>query len=72
MPQLLRMEQVLQLRQVLRVRYLDVDPFRTDGENIQVSQYEIIEKLLKLIENGEYFDKDHFKLEVNRSVFSHP
>ena len=49
-----------------------VEPFRTDGEEIQVSQYAILKELLKLIKEGEYFDTDHFSLEINRTIFGHP
>ncbi len=49
-----------------------VEPFRTDGEEIQVSQYAILKELLKLINEGEYFDTDHFGLEINRTIFGHP
>ena len=49
-----------------------VEPFRTDGEEIQVSQYAILKELLKLIKEGEYLDTDHFGLEINRTIFGHP
>jgi hypothetical protein len=67
-----RLDQRLELRQAIMPGDLGVDPFRTDGENVQVSQYEILKRLVKLIEDGEFFDQDHFRLEINRSVFSHP
>src|SRR3989344_104016 len=49
-----------------------VEQFRTEGEEIQVSQYAILKELLKLIKEGEYFDTDHFGLEINRTIFGHP
>ena len=67
-----RLEQRLELRQAIMPGDLGVEPFRTDGETVQVSQYEILRNLSELIENGEFFDPDHFRLEFNRQVFSHP
>ncbi|MCK5629221.1 MAG: hypothetical protein KAI26_01270, partial [Nanoarchaeota archaeon] len=64
-----RLEQQLQL-------YLDpgdlIDPFRTDAEVVQISQYEILKSLDKLIDSGEFFDTDHFGLEINRTIFGNP
>jgi hypothetical protein len=51
---------------------LGVDPFRTDEERVQVSQYEVVQELRKLIASGEFFDPDHFALEINRAIFGHP
>lgn len=68
-----RLEQRLEQRLQLALGPGDmVDPFRTDGEEIQVSQYAILKELLKLINEGEYFDTDHFGLEINRTIFGHP
>ncbi len=48
------------------------EPFRTEGEEVQVSQYAILTDLRRLIEQGEYFDPHHFSLEINRAIFGHP
>ncbi|MBS3093992.1 hypothetical protein J4456_05435 [Candidatus Pacearchaeota archaeon] len=49
-----------------------VEQFRTDEEKKQVSQYEILKQLQALLEKGEYFDPEHFSLEINREIFGHP
>ena len=49
-----------------------VEQFRTDEEKKQVSQYEILKQLQALLEKGEYFDPEHFRLEINREIFGHP
>lgn len=46
-----------------------IDPFRTDEEQVQISQYEVIKNLLATIEKGEFIDQDHFNLEINRTIF---
>ncbi len=66
-----RMEQrlALEMRQELGPADWNARPFRTDEEERQVSQYEIIRSLEKVLDNGEFFDTEHFELEINRAVF---
>lgn len=64
--------QRLEQRQELDPDDYDPDEFQTDGEKVEVSQYEILKKLNAIIEKGEFIDKDHFELEVNRTIFGSP
>ena len=50
----------------------DPEAFRTEGEQVQTSQYEILRKLNEVIDSDEFIDTDHFELEVNRAVFGNP
>lgn len=72
----MQLGQRLQQRLAQRLRALNpddmLDPFRTEGEKVQVSQYAILDDLQKLINAGEYFDPDHFSLEINRTIFANP
>src|SRR3989344_4206145 len=65
-----RLEQRLEQRLQIALPEL-IEPFRTDEEQLQVSQYEILRELNRLIDEGEYIDDEHFDLEVNRTVFGH-
>ncbi len=67
-----RLEQRLELRQMLAPAELGVAPFRTSGEELQISEYDILKKLLGVIERGEFFDPIHFGLETNRAIFTNP
>lgn len=76
MPELgMRLQQRLVQRQVLMQMQMHIlpgdliDPFRTDEEQVQISQYEVIKNLLATIESGEFIDEDHFDLEINRAIF---
>ncbi len=66
----LRLEQ--RLHQALEPAEIGVNPFRTAGEELQISEYDILQKLLGIIENGEFFDPTHFGLETNRAIFTNP
>lgn len=76
MPELgMGLHQRLEQRQVLMQMQMHIlpgdliDPFRTDEEQVQISQYEVIKNLLATIEGGEFIDEDHFDLEINRAIF---
>lgn len=62
----------LELNQALDPDDWDPEPFRTEGEQSQVSQYEILAKLRDAIAREEFIDRDHFELEINRAIFGHP
>ncbi len=70
--QVQRLEQRLELVQALDPDDWDPEPFRTEGEQSQVSQYEILQKLDAAIKAGDFIDRDHFDLEINRAIFGHP
>ena len=72
MHQAQRLEQRLEMRQMLAPAELGVAPFRTEGEELQISEYDILKKLLSLIDKGEFFDPTHFTLETNRAIFTNP
>ena len=65
------LEQRILLQQAIRVGD-GLPHFRTDAEELQVSQYEVLQKLTKVLSDGEFFDPDHFELETNRTIFGHP
>lgn len=69
--QRLEQRQVLALRQVLQAEDM-VEPFRTEGENLQISQYDLLKTLEGIVSKGEFLDPEHFSLEINREVFGHP
>ena len=54
MHQAQRLEQRLEMRQMLAPAELGVAPFRTEGEELQISEYDILKKLLSLIDGGEF------------------
>ena len=73
----IRLGQRLEHRLEQRIQvYFDpdepVDPFRTEAETVQVSQYEILRVLNRIVNKGEFFDADHFDLEINRTIFGNP
>jgi len=69
-----RLEQrlTLELRQEFNPYEWGADPFATEGEQAQISQGEILQNLKTLIEKGDFVDRDHFDLEINRAIFGHP
>ncbi len=71
MGQRLHLSQRIEIRQALLYGEMD-DPFRTEGENLQVSQYDLIKTLESIVSKGEFIDPRHFLLEINRQVFGHP
>lgn len=70
--QRLEQRQALIQEQVIMMPGDGVEHFRTDEEKSQVSEYEILELIKGIVERGEFFDPDHFGLEINRSIFGHP
>ena len=66
------LRQALVQQQVLMMPGDGVEHFRTDEEKAQVSQYEILKQIGKIVESGEFFDDEHFGLEINRQIFGHP
>jgi len=70
-----RLEQRLEQRQIQMVMDpgdMRDHPFWTEGEEEQLSQYEILKQLQERIKNGEYIDEHHFALEINRAIFGTP
>ncbi len=65
------LRQALIQQQVLMMPGEGVEHFRTDEEKSQVSQYEVLKQLSKIIEQDGFIDKDHFGLELNRTIFGH-
>ncbi|MFC1697406.1 hypothetical protein ACFL1H_03675, partial [Nanoarchaeota archaeon] len=73
MRQSLHITQEITQRQILVMpSFSDKEPFWTDEEYLQVSQYEILKTLAEKINNDEYIDSDHFELEINRTIFRNP
>jgi hypothetical protein len=67
----MQLQQRIQLQMALGPDDM-IDPFRTEGEQVQISQYALIQEMIRQIDSGEYFDTDHFTLEINRTIFGHP
>lgn len=66
------LEQRLEMRQMLAPDELSGDPFRTKGEELQTSEYDLLKQLLGIIDKGEFFDPTHFSLETNRAIYTNP
>ncbi len=69
--QVLEQRQELALRQVLLPEDM-TEPFRTNAEDLQISQYDLLKTLEEIVSKGEFIDPEHFSLEINREVFGHP
>jgi hypothetical protein len=70
MRQEMRLELSLSLIQALTLPQDFIDAFRTPSEDLEAAQLKILERLGNKIHTGEYFDMDHFDLEINRAAMS--